>query len=169
MKKIVILFIGILLISCNEGKKEKSKKTTTELTETTDNFDWLLGEWKRSNEEVGKETFSNWDKKSDTEYTGLSYTTQKGDTIYEQYFKFFKSKSDWVFQIMLKGETTPSSFKMTSHSSKQFICENKEEDYPNKEEDSPNKIKYWTDNGKLYATISGEKIKLDFEYVLINK
>ena len=56
---------------------------------------------------------------------------------------------------------------MTSHTAKEFICENNG-NYTNKKADSPNKIKYWTNNGKLYATISGKKIKLEFEYVRLN-
>jgi len=57
MKKILILLIGILIISCNQTKKEKQvaeiKSTTT--IEKSENFDWLLGKWKRLNEEEGKE------------------------------------------------------------------------------------------------------------------
>lgn len=170
MKKIVILLIGILVISCNQDKNEKSKTndSTAKLTETTDNFDWLLGKWKRSNEEIGKETFENWAKKSNTEYVGFSYTTQKGDTIYEEKFRLVKSNNNWNFKIELKGETKPSSFKMTSYNTQEFICENKAINYPNRKSDSPNKIKYWKNSDKLYATISGEKIELQFVYVSIN-
>lgn len=166
MTKIVILLIGILVISCNQNKNEKSKtnESTTELTETKDNFDWLLGKWKRSNEEIGKETFENWDKKSNTEYVGFSYTTQKGDTIYEEKFRLVKSNNNWSFKIELKGETIPSSFKMTSYNAQEFICENKAINYPNRKSDSPNKIKYWKNNDKLYATISGKRIELQFGY-----
>ncbi|GAA3655213.1 DUF6265 family protein [Flavivirga jejuensis] len=168
MKKIVILFIGVLVsISCNQEKKEKLKTTedTTKLNEVVNNFDWLLGKWKRSNEEIGKETFENWNKKSKTEYVGFSYTTQNGDTIYQEKFKLVKSNTDWSFKIELKGETEPSSFKMTSSNTKAFVCENNEQDFPNKESDSPNKIKYWKNKDKLYATISGKEIEIQFEYV----
>jgi hypothetical protein len=167
MKKTVILFIGILMISCNQEKNKKSKtnESVTELTEVMDNFDWLLGKWKRSNEEVGKETFENWDKKSNTEYVGASYTIQNGDTIYEEKFRLVKSSNNWSFKIELKGETKPSSFKMTSYTSQEFICENNALNYPNRKSDSPNKIKYWKNGDKLYAIISGKKIKLQFEYV----
>lgn len=170
MKKIVILLIGILVISCNQGKNEKSKtaENATKLTEVTDNFDWLLGKWKRINEEIGKETFENWDKKSNTEYVGFSYTTQKGDTIYQEKFRLVKSNTNWSFEIELKGETVPSTFKMTSFSAHEFICENNKKNFPNRKADSPNKIKYWTNKEKLYATISGKKIEIQFVYVNLN-
>ena len=54
MKNILNLLIGILIISCNPSKKESSN---TKLTDKSDNFDWLLGEWERLNEEEGKNTY----------------------------------------------------------------------------------------------------------------
>jgi len=168
MKKIFILLVGILVISCNSDKT-KTKKNIAKLTETTDNFDWLLGKWKRSNETTGKETFENWGKISKTEYIGFSYTTQNTDTIYEEKFKLIKLNNNWSFKIMLKGEVKPSSFKMTSSNSQEFICENNLKNYPNKKFDSPNKIKYWKKNDKIYATISGKKINIQLDFVKINE
>ena len=46
-----------------------------------ENFDWLLGKWKRLNDEVGKETFENWNKISLSKYLGIGFTMQRGDTI----------------------------------------------------------------------------------------
>ena len=57
MKKILILLIGILIISCHQKKNEKTDVKPTTLIEKSENFDWLLGKWKRLNEEEGKETF----------------------------------------------------------------------------------------------------------------
>lgn len=158
------------MISCNQGKNEKSNKaeSTIKLSEVTDDFDWLLGKWKRGNEEIGKETFENWDKKSDTEYVGFSYTTQKGDTIHQEKFRLVKSNTDWNFEIELKGETVPPTFKMTSSNTQEFICENNEKYFINRKTDSPNKIKYWTNKKKLYAKISGKGIEIQFEFVKLN-
>jgi len=167
MKKIFILFIGILVISCNQDKNKKTKtnKDSIELTEKTNDFDWLLGKWKRSNEVIGKETFENWDKISKTEYVGSSCTIQNTDTIYQENFRLIKSNNNWDFKIQLKGELKPSTFKMTSFNNQEFICENNKLNFTNKKFDSPNKIKYWKKNNKMYATISGKNIKIEFEYV----
>jgi len=163
MKKIFILLIGFLVISCIQDKSKKSNANEN-TSEVTNDFDWLLGKWKRSNEEVGKETFENWEKISETEYIGSSYTTQNTDTIYQEKFRLIKSNNNWNFKIQLKGELEPSTFKMTSFNNQEFICENKEQDFPNKELDSPNKIKYWKNKDKIYATVSGKKIEIQFEY-----
>jgi len=166
MKKTFILLIGILFVSCNQIKNEKSmtSENAVKVTEVTDDFDWLLGNWKMSNEEVGKESFENWEKISKTEYIGSSFTIQKGDTISHEKFKLIKANNIWSFKIQLEGELIPSSFKMTSFNAQQFICENKALNFPNKQLDSPNKIKYWINGDKLYASVSGTKIKLQFEY-----
>jgi len=165
MKKAFILCIGILFISCKQNEKSKTSDIAVKSTEVTDNFDWLLGDWKRSNEEAGKETFESWDKISKTEYVGSSFTMQKGDTIYQEKFRLVKSKNNWSFKIQLQGEVVPSSFKMTSFNGQEFICENKQLNFPNKKLDSPNKIKYWINGDKLNASVSGTNIKLQFEYL----
>jgi len=169
MKKIVVLLIGLLVISCNQDKREKLKTnvSATKVAEVITNFDWLLGKWKRNNEEVGKETFENWEKISKTEYIGSSCTIQNTDTIYQENFRLIKLNNKWSFKIKLKGELVPSTFKMTSFNSHEFICENKALNFPNKKFDSPNKIKYWKNKDKMYATISGKKIDLQFEFVKI--
>ena len=52
MKTILIALAGILIISCAQTKKNnKAAKGLVKLTQQTDNFDWLLGKWKRLNEE----------------------------------------------------------------------------------------------------------------------
>ncbi|WP_271765975.1 DUF6265 family protein [Aquimarina algiphila] len=167
MKKTFVLLITILLISCNQNKKEESviSEDTPKLTEEADNFDWLLGTWKINTKEVGKEMFENWDKKSKTEYVGLGFTVQNGDTIKKEKFGLIKLDNHWNFQIQLQGETKPSSFKMTSSNAHEFICENNARNFPNKQLDSPNKIKYRKKGDKIYATISGSKIKIHLELV----
>ena len=75
MKSIVkisfVLLTTLALTMCNT--KQNDQKSTTQPTE---NFDWLLGNWKRTNEEKGKETFENWKKTNDTEYKGIGFTLQ---------------------------------------------------------------------------------------------
>jgi len=168
MKKAFILILGVLFISCNQTEKSITSNDSVKSTEIIDDFDWLLGEWKMSNQEEGKETFENWNKKSKTEYVGLSFTIQKGDTISQEKFRLVKLNNNWDFEIQLQGELIPSKFKMTSFNTQEFICENKALNFPNKKLDSPNKIKYWKNKDKLYASVSGSKIKLQFEYIKLN-
>jgi hypothetical protein len=48
-------------------------------------------------------------------------------------------------------------FKGISHSVDEFICENKEIDFPNK-------IKYWKNGNKLNASVSSPDVEIPFEF-----
>ena len=89
MKSIVKLSFVILtaftFAMCNT--KQNDQKSTTQPTE---NFDWLLGNWKRTNEEKGKETFENWKKTNDTEYNGIGFTLQNSDTLSQEQMKLIQ-------------------------------------------------------------------------------
>ena len=89
MKSIVkislVLVTTFTLTMCNA--KQNDQKSTTQPTE---NFDWLLGNWKRTNEEKGKETFENWKKTNDNEYKGIGFTLQNSDTLSQEQMKLIQ-------------------------------------------------------------------------------
>ncbi len=143
MNKVLILLTVVLISSCNQNKKE--------------NFDWLLGKWKRTNEELGKETFENWQKKSDTEYIGLGFTIQNGDTIMQEKIKLIKSNNNWNLEVKVSEESESIIFKMTNYGGKKFTCENKEIDFPKK-------IKYWKNGDKINASVSVDEMEILFEF-----
>ena len=159
MKKIMILLIGILIISCSQTKKENSKPTenSPELTKQTESFDWILGKWKRLNEEEGKETFENWEKISETEYSGIGFTMQNGDTIKQENIRLIKSNDRWNIIVKVPEETESIIFTGISHSENEFTCENNEIDFPNK-------IKYWKNGNKINASVSNTEMEIPFEF-----
>lgn len=165
MKKILLLFVGILISSCNHIKKNDSESKTNEkqtaLTKPTENFDWLLGEWKRLNEEEGKETFENWKKISSTEYAGIGFTMQNGDTINQEKIKLSKINDKWNVAVKIPEEESVI-FIGKSYNDNEFIVENTEIDFPNK-------IKYWKDGKKLKATIANSEMQILFEFEKINE
>ena len=73
-------------MSCNST----TKKTDNNSEKQIENFDWLLGNWERLHEEQGKETFENWKKISQNEYSGIEFTIQGSDTIKEEEFRIRK-------------------------------------------------------------------------------
>jgi len=159
MNRILILLIGVLLVSCNQNKKEnlKTDHNSVVSVEMTENFDWLLGEWKRNNEEDGKETFEHWQKKSNVEYIGLGFTMRGQDTIKQEKIRLIKLNNKWVLEVQPQDEPQPITFKMTSFKDQEFICENKDLDFPNK-------IKYWKNGNKINATVSGGEMEILFEF-----
>ncbi len=163
MKKILILLIGVLIISCNQSKKENQKtdvKSTT-LIEKSENFDWLLGKWKRLNEEEGKETFENWEKVKETEYSGIGFTMQNGDTIKQEKIRLTKISGKWNLTVKVPEESESITFTGINHSKNEFTCENNEIDFPNK-------IKYWKNGNKINATVSGGEMSISFEFEKLN-
>ena len=163
MKKILVLLIGVLFISCNQTKKERQKaeiKSTTNI-EKSDNFDWLLGKWKRLNEEEGKETFENWNKIKETEYAGIGFTMQNGDTIKQEKIRLTKVNGKWNLTVKVPEESESITFIGVSHNENEFTCENNEIDFPNK-------IKYWINGKKLNAMVSGGEVEIPFEFEKLN-
>jgi len=157
MKKILILLIGVLSISCNQSKKESSNTKTDEVSVKSENFDWLLGKWERLNEEEGKRTFENWVKVSDAEYSGIGFTMQSGDTIKQEKIRLINASGKWNLTVKVPAENESIMFKMINHSENEFTCENKEIDFPNK-------IRYWKNGNKINASVSNAEMEIPFEF-----
>ena len=157
MKKILILLIGILITSCNQTKKEKQKDEIK-----SENFDWLLGKWKRLNEEEEKETFENWNKINETEYSGIGFTMQNGDTIKQEKIRLTKTSGKWNLTVKVPEESESITFNGISHNETEFTCENNEIDFPNK-------IKYWKNGNRINAMVSGGEMEIPFEFEKLNK
>ncbi|NQX82462.1 MAG: hypothetical protein HRT66_10775 [Flavobacteriaceae bacterium] len=157
MKKILILLVIIFTFSCNCNKKKDNKSKTNQVTESKNNFDWLLGKWKRNNEEQGKETFENWSKISDSKYTGIGYTMKDGDTIKQENISLIKSGNQWNLTVKVPEESQPIFFEMIDQKENSFVCKNDSIDFPNK-------IKYWKNKDKINASVSSSEMEIEFEF-----
>lgn len=147
MKKTLFLLIGGLILSCNQTTK----------TNQTENLDWLTGNWKRLNDKAGKETFENWIKISPTEFSGIGFTLQKGDTISQEKMDLVQLDGKWSFIVRMPDEINPTEFKVTELKTNQFVCVNDSNDFPNK-------IKYWKEGEMLKADVSNEEMNILFEF-----
>lgn len=153
MNKIILLSAAILILSCNQNKKQEITKSTQEL----ETFEWLLGNWKRLNEEKGKETFENWKRISEFEYAGIGFTMQNGDTIKQEKIKLNKVNNHWNLTVKTPNETQWTTFTGVNHSKNDFTCENNEIDFPSK-------IKYWKNGDNFNASVSGGDMIISFEF-----
>ena len=157
LKIIFLITIPTLFFSSCVENNNKGTKTKVEEKISTENFDWLLGNWKRNNEEDGKETFEVWSKISSSEYYGIGFTMQNNDTLNQEKIRLIKSDQNWALEVHPQGEPSPIIFNMTSFSDQEFICENKALDFPKL-------IKYWTDGNKIKAIVSGDNMEIPFEF-----
>ena len=163
MKKIIIVLFGILLVSCNQNKKENTTIDQQEAENKTGalDFDWLIGEWKRIDEEEGKETFENWSKDSETHYSGIGFTMQDTDTIWQERIKLIKNDGEWHLSVKAPEEKESTIFKMSEHTEKEFTCINTEIEFPNT-------IHYWKNGNRIHATVSNSELEISFEFERLN-
>lgn len=152
----LIIIATLFFNSCAENTNKQTKTIVEEKT-SIENFDWLLGNWKRNFEEEGKETFEIWTKNSNSEYLGIGFTMQNNDTIKQEKIRLIKSNGKWALEVQPQDEPTHIIFNMTSYNDKEFICENKELDFPKL-------IKYWKSGDKINALVSGGEIEIPFEF-----
>lgn len=162
MKNTIFLLISLLIISCSQKKaKNEQLDQRTEITENQSpmgDFDWILGEWKRLNEEEGKETFENWVQVNDTVYAGIGFTMQLGDTISQEKMKFIRIEQQWMLMVHTLEEHIPTTFTEVSVKEEEFVFENQEIDFPNT-------IRYWKSGERMNAVISNDEFEIEFEFV----
>lgn len=161
MKRTIILLTLILVLSCNQNPKaNQDKSLETEhntKTEIAENLDWLIGNWKRLNEEAEKETFENWKKINPGEYSGIGFTMQKGDTISQEKMDIIDINGKWTLYVITPGEKEATAFEMNE-------LKNNEITWINDSIDFPKKIKYWIEGDKMKAVISNEDMEIPFEF-----
>lgn len=156
MKSIVkisfVLLTSFVFTMCNTKLNDQKSKI-----QPTENFDWLLGNWKRTNEEKGKETFENWKKIDGSEYNGIGFTLQNSDTLSQEQMKLIQTNDKWNLLVKTPDENDFIKFEMTEIKKDNFECENDTLDFPKL-------IIYWKNGDKMNAIVSGDSLKLSFEF-----
>lgn len=152
-----IFLVAMVLCSLSCQQKNKVNSDEIKLVTNSENFDWLLGNWKRNNEKEGKQTFENWVKLNEHTYEGLGFTMKENDTIWKETIRLVKASDSWDFEVKGKGEIKPTIFKVTAIKDLSFICENEENEFPKK-------IEYSKIENKLIATVSGGDMEIPFEF-----
>lgn len=153
IKSTLLIALTIIVVSCNSTTNEK--KNISE--KPVENFHWLLGKWERLHEETGKETFENWQKISQNEYSGIGFTMQGSDTIKQERMQITKQNGKWILTVKVPEETESVIFSITELKSDEFTCTNDSLDFPKN-------IRYWKNGEKINALVSGDSLKIDFEF-----
>jgi len=141
----LLLLIVIIFTACNSD-------------ENPETLDWLVGDWKRTNEQADKETFESWEKVNENLYTAIGYTLNKNqDTIWKEKIRLIKTQNEWDFEVTGSKDIEPTVFKLTSIDTAMFICENKENEFPKK-------IEYKRGGNEIKAVISGDGKQIPFDF-----
>jgi len=142
MNRLYFLLVIVVLSSCNKTQEFQ--------------FDWLLGNWERTNDSEENKTYEYWTKKSDTEYIGLGCTLKGKDTVFKENIQLIKEKEKWIFKVIGVNENS-TLFPVSSLTKASFTCKNPENDFPKQ-------IIYSFDGKKLNAVISDDNTEISFVF-----
>lgn len=125
MKKLILLFITFLFLSCGSKKEEKSFPMI-------EKAHWFLGEWNNQSK-MGNFT-ERWEKLSDSTFMGESYIIKGTDTVFHENVVLEQKQDSLFYNVATKEkeEETITSFYLTSSSENQLIFENPKHDFPTK-------------------------------------
>ncbi|MCH4822675.1 DUF6265 family protein [Gramella lutea] len=151
MKIYTIIFL-CLIFSIANNKKEADLRQFQE----TENFDWILGEWIRTNGKKELITTETWKKTSVNIYEGTGLSMKNGEKVFRENLRILKKKNDWVYEVTgVNADTT--NFMLTSISEDSFTAVNPENPFPKE-------INYRAENGNLIAEISDDGKRIIFEF-----
>lgn len=155
MKNILFGLI-LIFVACKAGNDSPIAAKTEE--KVYKDFDWLLGDWQKLNNNPGTQTFESWEKINAEKYQGQSYTMVGQQEIWRESVVLSKDSTAWNYVVTQKGQTEGVTFKLTMKENGKFSCEN-----PNNE--FPTKIVYQRAGDKIHAKITGggKEIPFDFE------
>lgn len=138
----------ILLFACEPKKKSSNLPS----------FDYLVGNWIRTNDTPDNQTYESWTKINDSTYFGHGYTVQQRDTIWQEFATLTKVDSAWYFQVREAIDAPTTDFIITSYTSEAFTCENQENEFPKV-------IKYHKAKEGLHAEISDDSTIIKFQFI----
>lgn len=137
MKYLSAFLIVLLLTSCSKEYK---------------NPDFLVGKWKRVNNEENKETFEIWKEN----LRGIGFTLQESDTVFKE--QLYIVTIDNQKHLLVSGvNENPTYFKFTEQTATSFTCENQQNEFPKK-------ISYRLEDGKLNAEVANDDFAIDFVF-----
>jgi hypothetical protein len=145
---LIILTVLIFIFSC----EKKSKKVIKDK-----NLDFLLGNWKRIDNQPGTFTFESWKKVKENVYYGVGYTLKDSDTISKEIMEIEKLNNQWNLKVTF-GKDLPVNFYIEKYSNQHFIAENPENDFPKL-------INYSFKRDTIFAYIQADSIKVPFTFV----
>lgn len=113
--------------------------------------------WERLHEEQGMETYENWQKLRKDAYSGIGFTVRGTDTIKQENLQIAKQNGKWIMIVKVPEESDSIKFPITLMKTNEFICTNDSMDFPKE-------IRYWKNGDRMNALVSGDSIRIDFEF-----
>lgn len=144
MKRLFFLLLVIPLISC-ENKKPQ-----------IDQVEWLVGQWKRVNDNNDFQSYEFWKKSSPTSLKGIGFSLKGTDTTFVERLTLEVRDGKLIYVADTRQNDAPVDFELTSVTPRSFVSENPEHDFPKM-------IAYELQGLQMVATISdGSNQKVNF-------
>lgn len=157
-QKFVLVVFILAIVGCKDNKSVVTDQV--EAVEVTENFNFLIGDWKRTNDDEGKITYEHWNKKAQF-YGGTGYTMQGADTIWQEEMILFENMQDWYLSITGTHDTTSTNFLVTEIKDGYFKCQNPDNEFPKV-------IEYSAGDNQLNAAVSAGKDTISFSFMPID-
>ncbi|MRT17926.1 hypothetical protein F3C99_13310 [Vitellibacter sp. q18] len=165
MKKLLLLFLAILLLnSCkNNSDAEKQKsEVASEKFEKIAQLHWLLGTWTEQNgESFSQET---WSQETPSAFTAYSFTQVGKETVFAETMAL-EERADSLFLTVAtanQNKEAPVTFTLVSSENGHFIFENKNHDFPQRivyTNPAKDSLHAWIEGKE-----NGEAKKIDFSF-----
>lgn len=161
----LLLSVVVLMGSCKNDVE--TDKPEVELKspdyEKLSEMQWLLGEW--INIEDGMISKETWSKKNVNTYTGFSFRLLRKDTVFAEKMLLQQINDDLLLTVTTvdqNQEDDPVTFKLISSKNKQFVFENKRQEFPKRiayANKGSNSLHAW-----IEGSVLGENKKIDFHF-----
>lgn len=105
------------------------------IKEKMSKLEWMSGHWVRSNDQLGKVTYEQWEKVSDLEYVGRGFTVNidesifEPDTVFNEDLRIIAVNDTLVYEVSGVNEN-PTLFKFVEQTDSSFVCVNPDNDFP---------------------------------------
>jgi hypothetical protein len=149
----------LLIAACEPSAREVQDQQNIE---NGKKLEWMVGDWVRSNDQLGKVTYEQWSKVSDLEYVGRGFTVNIDESIFEPETIFREELRLLFINDTLTYEVTgvneaPTLFKFIELTDTSFVCVNPENEFPKK-------IAYLHKKRQMIAAISDGNQTIQFNF-----
>lgn len=154
----LLVLLTVLSSSCDETRTKKPTKQGNIIAD----FDWLIGDWQRTNNQEGKITLESWGMTTDGNYRGIGWTMRGADTLSSEIMVIKKSDNGYVFEVRIPSDSIPTPFEIITAKSSTFTCVNEENEFPKR-------IVYMKTDKGMEAVISGDGMEIPFFFVPVEQ
>jgi hypothetical protein len=146
----LVIFTILLLCACKANHSKFNFKKPIRNIQLSE-MEWMLGSWFMISGDNSL-TQEIWTKKNDQQFSGFSFTTTKGDTVFSETMVLEIQNNNMFYSVLVNDHNNNKyiDFKLMNKTLDEYHFENKYHDFPKK-------IIYKKSNGdSLYARIEGK-------------